>query len=254
MQKVLLNLFILTALIFISCGDDDEGTVENLAPQIENQTFDASETVDDQTVIGTVAASDPEEDDLSFSMSTNSDNLFEISIEGMITLADGKQLDFETSSSHDIIIAVSDAENSSEATITINVIDENENVAPTISDQSFEVQDDISDSEIIGTVQASDTNGDALTFSISDDSDDLFEISATGELSLQGSKNLDSEQKLVHTITIEVSDGEISSQAEITINVVEANVAPIISDQSFEAAEDIGTSTIIGEIDRKSVV
>lgn len=223
--------------LLISCGDDDQPI--NLPPEIEDQTFTSSENVDDVTVIGTVQATDPEEGSLTFSITRNSDDLFEIADTGAISLATGKTLDFETATSHSLTISVSDGENSASATITINVTDVNENVAPTLSNQTFEVAENISDTDEIGAVIASDTNGDDLTFSITEDADELFEITGAGILSLLDGKTLDFETKTSHTITVQVSDGELLASATITVDVtdIEENIAPVIENQMFTVSE-----------------
>ena len=63
-------LVLATLVIFSGCGDDDV-TIVNLSPEIANQSFSASETIDDETVIGVVQATDPEGEGLTFSISNN---------------------------------------------------------------------------------------------------------------------------------------------------------------------------------------
>ncbi|MER3373231.1 MAG: BspA family leucine-rich repeat surface protein [Allomuricauda sp.] len=102
----------------------------NAPPVIEAQSFEAAEDIADTAVIGTVAATDPEQDALTFSISVNDDDIFEIgSSSGELSLAEGKALDFETAESHAITVAVSDGNGSATATITINVADVYESLA-----------------------------------------------------------------------------------------------------------------------------
>nr|WP_299345419.1 BspA family leucine-rich repeat surface protein [Allomuricauda sp.] len=115
------------ALAMISCSKDDSPTTpENKAPVISAQTFPVPEDTDDTFVFGTVKATDPDGDKLTFSIATNSDNLFDISGEGDLSLATGKTLDFETSDEHVLTVSVTDNNAIVEAQITItvtNVID-----------------------------------------------------------------------------------------------------------------------------------
>ena len=75
----------------------------NEAPVFVNQPgFSVAEDIDDTTLIGTVSATDPEGDHLSFGLSGNPSNLFEISNDGDLSLAPGKNLDYETDTSHTI--------------------------------------------------------------------------------------------------------------------------------------------------------
>ena len=95
------------------------------------------------------------------------------------------------------------------------------NTVPTISAQSFTASENIVDTDIIGTVIATDADTDALSFSIKANSSDLFKISASGEISLANTKTLDYETATSHTLSIDVSDGTDIANAEITITVTD---------------------------------
>ncbi len=248
-RPVFFFLYFVSLLIF-SCGNDDGKAIVNRPPIVEDQEFTSSEQVDDVTIIGTVVATDPEEQPLTFSIAQNSNDLFEITNDGAISLTNGQALDFETTTNHLLSVSVSDGEESTVAAITINVTDANENVAPTISEQSFTVAEDVTDTDEIGTVVASDTNGDMLTFSITQDEDVLFEITEVGVLSLRKGKALNFETKASHEITVRVSDGTLNATSSITINIsdVDENEAPTISEQSFVVNESIIDSDEIGTV------
>ena len=246
-------LFVIVIAIVVACGDDEE---PNRAPSITAQSFNASEAITTADIIGAVTASDLDEDDLTFSISTNDNNLFTITAGdattqgGQLKLNTGQNLDFETATTHSIVVSVSDGQLVATATITINVIDVDENTMPTISAQAFTVAEDISDATAIGTVTATDAEGDALSFSITSNSDDLFEITTGGEVSLATGANLDFESATSHAITVQVSDGSLTGAATITINVTDVaeNTAPSIAAQTFTAAENIDATTAIGSV------
>ncbi|CAM1346266.1 cadherin domain-containing protein [Tenacibaculum crassostreae] len=230
-----------SAEITINVTDVDE----NEAPAIENQTFTVAEDISDTAIIGTVVATDPNGDDLSY---TVSDANFEITSSGELSLVEGKQFDYETKTEHKLTVEVSDGAMTASAEITIKVTDVDENEAPVIENQTFTVAEDISDRAIIGTVVATDPNGDDLSYTVSGAAD--FEITSSGELSLVGGKQLDYETKTSHVITVEVSDGAMTSSAEITIKVtdVDENEAPVIENQTFTVAEDISATDLIGQV------
>ncbi|MEX0274498.1 MAG: BspA family leucine-rich repeat surface protein [Flavobacteriaceae bacterium] len=120
------------------------------------------------------------------------------------------------------------------------------NSAPVISAQAFSVQDNISDTVVIGTVKATDADGDALTFTIVTNSDALFEITDAGALSLASGKALDFSTKAQHSLGVSASDGTDSAEATITINVTDTALAA--EAQAFEVAEDISDATAIGSV------
>ena len=100
--------------------------------------------------------------------------------------------------------------------------------APVISAQTFTSKEDIKDDVVIGNIVATDPESKALTFVLIQNSNDLFELTATGELSLATDKKLDFETVTSHTLTIEVSDGKNKASADITITV-ENVVEPFIT-------------------------
>ncbi len=127
-------LFILIAVS--ACGGDDgEETPQNRAPTIADQSFSVAEDIDDETIIGTVRASDPDEDVLSFSITAiveANDNrdftgLFEIDeTTGALSLSAGESLDYEDATGFAVTVLVSDAELTAMASMTINVTDVDE--------------------------------------------------------------------------------------------------------------------------------
>ena len=99
--------------------------VENLAPVINNQEFTIAENSNSGTEVGTVEASDPDNDDLTFSiLSGNTDDAFAINTStGLLTVNNSDALDYETTPSFDLSVEVSDGSLASNATITINIED-----------------------------------------------------------------------------------------------------------------------------------
>ncbi|MBO0322107.1 BspA family leucine-rich repeat surface protein [Muricauda sp. CAU 1633] len=81
--------------------------------------FEVPENITDADVIGTVVASDPENDQLTFSITVNDNDLFEITEAGELSLADGQVLDFEAAQFHEITVAVNDSIN---APVTVPVM------------------------------------------------------------------------------------------------------------------------------------
>jgi len=209
-KKICLSIFVMAALW--SCSKDDGPT--NKAPVIAAQSFTVQESIADDTNIGNVKATDADGDALTFSISANSNNLFEIAKDGALSLASGKALDFGTATSHNITVGVSDGEDTASAKITVNVT--STNVAPVIGTIDFSVTED---ALIVGNIDATDADGDALTYEITMNDNDLFVISQTGEISLAEGQNLDYETTTKHTLEVSVSDGEDTVSAEIQIGV-----------------------------------
>ncbi len=120
MKKTLLKLISLFIIIaIISCKKDDAPA--NIAPIVADQTFTVTENIASNTPFATVVATD--ENELTFTITTNSNDLFKINNTGELSLVEGKNLDFETATTHIIAVEVSDGELSAKAIITINIDD-----------------------------------------------------------------------------------------------------------------------------------
>lgn len=241
MKKKLLFIGLFSVLIW-SCGKDDGPTPpKNSAPEMEAQTFSANENIDHTVVIGTVKATDKDKDALTFSIKTNDGNLFEITTEGELSLGAGKTLDFNEAASHKITVEVSDSEEETTAEITINVT--NVNTAPEFGEEAYkfnDVAEDTDDEKAIGTVTATDADGDALTYGLAQNDNDLFEISETGDISLADGKKLDYETAVEHMIIVEVTDG---NSAPVTVEVT-ISVANVVESMSEDPASFVTTWNI----------
>ncbi len=124
MKKTLLKLISLFIIIaIISCKKDDAPA--NIAPIVADQTFTVAEDIASNTPFATVVATD--ENELTFTITTNSNDLFTINNTGELSLVEGKNLDFETATTHIIAVKVFDGELTTKTIITINIEDINEN-------------------------------------------------------------------------------------------------------------------------------
>jgi len=228
------SLYILTlAFIFTSCGGGGGGgsspaptpTPSNQAPAISSSaTFSAAEN---QTSIGSVTASDPDGNSLTYSISGTEIN---ISSTGVLTFASAP--DYETKNSYTATVTVSDGSLSATQEITVSITNENE--SPTISSSStFSAEENQTS---IGSVIATDPDSDDLTYSISGSE---INISSTGVLTFASAP--DYETKNSYTATVTVSDGTLSVTQDIEISVsdVEENTAPTISATSLFIDENV---------------
>ncbi len=125
---------------------------------------------------------------------------------------------------------------------------EEQNTAPVIKAQTFTVMESAT---VIGTVDASDEDGDQLTFSITVNDNALFAIDNTGKITLAEGKALDFDTTPSHTITVQVEDKEDKASAQMTVNLTDTNdIAPVFEEEgySFEAFEDIAQDVVMGTV------
>ena len=216
-----------TQAITVTITDVDE-TVPNAAPTISSSaTFSAAEN---QTAIGSVTATDADGNSLTYSISGSEIN---ISSSGVLTFATAP--DYETKTSYTATVTVSDGTDSVTQAITVTITDVVEavpNAAPTISSSAtFSAAEN---QTAIGSVTATDADGDSLTYSISGSE---INISSSGVLTFVSAP--DYETKTSYSATVTVSDGTASTTQDITVNITDVNEAPTISSSStFTIAEN----------------
>ncbi|MBG6129080.1 sugar lactone lactonase YvrE [Aquimarina sp. EL_43] len=235
-MKTIKLLLLCTAIILLSCSKDDDPAITpvNNAPEIKAQSFNASESAADTDVFGTVKATDADKEELSYSITANSDNLFEITKAGALSLVAGKTLDFETKTTHEITVEVTDGKAKAAAKITITVIDVDENMPPVIADQTFSVAENINTTDVIGTIVATDPDGDNLTYTLTNpDNPTTAFIIEDDKIKLSQGESLDFETTTSHVVTITASDGTLTASAQITINVTDVVETSTVTVSTF---------------------
>ena len=115
-------------------GNDDMGVDSGSAyfferdnnniPQIVDATFSVDENSPQGTLVGKVIATDNDGDKLSFKIAAGDDNnAFSIDEDGTITVNSSDELDYETTTSYNLTIQVSDGISLGEGNITVKVND-----------------------------------------------------------------------------------------------------------------------------------
>ncbi|MGI9518285.1 MAG: Ig-like domain-containing protein, partial [Pirellulaceae bacterium] len=239
-----------TATITINVNDLNE------TPTVNDDTFAVDENETNGTLVGTVTASDPDAgDSLSYVITAGDPTgIFTIDASGNITVADGSQLNFEATTSYTLSVEVTDAGApglTDTATITINVNDLNE--TPTVSDDTFAVDENETNGTLVGSVTASDPDaGDSLSYAITaGDPTGIFAIDASGNISVADGSQLNFEATTSYTLSVEVTDAGapgLTDTATITINVNDVNETPTVNNQLFNIDENSGIATPAGTI------
>lgn len=89
------------------------------------------------------------------------------------------------------------------------------------------IEENSANTTVVGTVSAQDEENHSVTYSLTDDAGGRFAInSATGEISVANGGLLDHETSTSHTITVQASDGDLSSTRSYTVFVTDTNDAP----------------------------
>ena len=228
---------------------------ENRAPAFSGDTATrsiAENTGAGQDIGNPMTATDPDGDDLEYSLGGADEASFSIvSTSGQLRTK--AALDYESKNRYEVTVSVSDGSLEDTITVTINVTDVQENRAPAFSSNTAtrSVAEDTDTGQDIGAaITATDPDNDSLTYSLEGTDAAAFSIaSTTGQLRTKAA--LDYESKTQYKVTVKVSDGSLEDTITVTINVtdVQENRAPTFSDGTSATrsiAENTGTGQNIG--------
>lgn len=240
-----------------SCDRNDN------APEIIDQVFYVDENSEAGTLVGKIEADDSDEmQTLSFEIfEGNNENVFSLEQEtGYLFVSNPSVLDFEKTTKMSLQVAVSDnhpnepLESTASILVVINNLNEH---APVIEDQTFSVNERSLTGSIIGTIVATDADsGQLLTFRIvSGDDNHVVQLdSVTGVLSVKDSIWFDYNvnQELVCMVSVCDNDSVESfrSYALVTIEVVDIPFKTIdINGYVQKGPFILGSAITISELD-----
>ena len=182
-----LSVAFLTLVLVSACGGGSGGSSSggagggNSAPLITSgNTFSVTEG---NTSIGTVSATDSDGDSLTFSLSGDDAGVVSIgSTSGVLTF--NAAPDFESPADangdnvYNVTARVGDGSAFDARDLVITVV--NDNDGPVISSSgSYTVTENVT---VIGSVDATDADGDTLTYSLTGDDANLMTVSSAGAL------------------------------------------------------------------------
>lgn len=230
----------------------------NTAPTAPADGDAAANTVSEGAAAGTVvagltlASTDPDAGQtLTWSLLDDAGGRFAIdAATGVVTVADGSKLNFETATSHQITAQVSDGTAVASAGFTIQVA----NIAVGAPADGDAAANTISEAAANGTIvsgltiAAADPNG-GVTYSLVDDAGGRFAINAaTGVVTVADASLIDFDAASSHQITVRASDGEGAVDASFTIDV--ANAPPSVPSDADTTAnlvsEDAANGALVG--------
>ena len=204
---------------------------------------------------GTVAsytAADPEESEITWSLSGDDAEDFSISIAGELTFSSSPDYedpaDADTDNEYLVTIEASDGNYTGTLDVTVTVTDENEPPAFAEETAAHTIAENTAAGQNIGTpVPATDPDdGAILTYTLVGTDAASFDIVATSG-QLQTKADLDFEDKDSYTVTVTATDQEDASDTiTVTITVTDENEAPEFP--STETGDrQVAENTVAGE-------
>ena len=205
------------------------------------------------SAVSTYTASDPDGDDVTWSVSGTDVRRFAIDAKGRLTFKVSPNFESPRDANKDNVyeVDVTASDGSLAVTLNIEVTVQDVNEAPAIGG-SATVSFAENGTDSVAIYSATDPEGDTITWSLSGSDAELFSISATAALSFKSSPDhenaKDDDEDNVYEVTVSASDGTLTSDlaVEITVtNVTEAStiVGPTAVSYAENATEAIGLYT-----------
>jgi len=226
----------------------------NEPPVVDDQAFSVDENSPNDTVVGTVAATDPDiGDSITYTIiSGDPSGAFTInSNTGEITVADDSQLDYKTTPSFALEVEVEDTGFLTDtATITIDINDVNE--APMdIALDSSDVDENQPAGTTVGNLSTSDPDiGDTHTYTLiaGPGAIDNGSFQIVGS-QLQTAAIFSYETQNSYSIRIRTTDlGGLWYEEVFTITLNDVNEPPVVNNQAFSVDENSPNDTVVGTV------
>lgn len=212
------------------------------------------------TVISVLQATDPDDDELTWSIAAMDYNVFSIDpATGVVTIAEGSDAPEEQPDSITMIVQVSDGELSDSLTVKLDLEDPNRPpriVLPADWMPSIIPHDSQQGASLVDAMAAIDPDGDELTWSISASDLDIFAINPqSGVLTLareNGLAGLENRPESIQ-LTVQVSDGQLTDEQALIIPVEaeKINNPPVITVPSGFADREFApyaNTTMVGTL------
>lgn len=185
-----------------------------------------------------------------------------------ITVEDSEKLDYETLSSNSPldVVVVASGQNQVTYSFTINITVTDVNEAPTAKDASFTIDEDVSSTQKIGKIEATDPDKalgkgfDKLLYmleGVDSYTDFPFEINEnTGEITIRDGERLSYVKQDKYQFNVKVTDSSLdpenepqSTKANVTINIKDINEPSkfVTLNDVYEVNENVDKGTVVGD-------
>ena len=208
--------------------------------------FDLAENADGSVArlsLGTVSAADPDGGSVSYGIEGgNESGQFEIDAASGELFYVGGGEDYETGSTRfELTVRASDGEQTTDATVTVNVTDVAEAPSFAQAGYTFDLAENADGSVArlsLGTVSATDPDGGSVSYGIEGGNESgRFEIdAASGELFYVGGGEDYETGSTRFELTVRASDGEETTDATVTVNVTDVAEAPAFAQAGYAFA------------------
>ncbi len=230
--------------------------VTDVAPSTPADTDDAANSIDEGAANGstvgiTASSTDPNGPAASYTLTDDAGGRFTIdSSTGVVTVANGAAIDYETAAGHAYSITVRGTSGALSSTQTFS-IDVND-VGPSVPDDTDGAANSVDENAANGTpvgITASSADpggGPATTYALTDDAGGRFTIDpTTGVVTVADGSLLDFETAQSHDIVVQATAGALTNSITFTIGVNDVNDnAPVFTSSATPSVAENNTAVV----------
>ena len=201
------------------------GIANALPPQFSNQNYTATiseDAADGTVVLNSVSATDPESQSVTYSLNSSSTAFAIDANTGEVTVNDTTAIDYEVNQVISVTIVATDTDmDSAVAPLIVEVTNVNDN-APKFNQTVYMFSaDEGAEDGTVGYLLATDEDGDAIIYSLSDTTKDDFIVDEnTGAITTN--TFLDFETTSQYNFTVIASDNVNTDTAIVVINIIDS--------------------------------
>jgi large repetitive protein len=225
--------------------------VTDVGPSVPTDSNAATNTVlegaANGTAVGvTASSSDPNGPAPTFSLTDSAGGRFAINASsGVVTVANGSLLDFETAHSHAITVQATAGALSNSQTFTIAVGDVNDNAPVFTSSATRSVAENTTAVVALTTTDADTVGTNPPTFSITGGADQaLFTITGGNQLAFSSPRDFET-QAHSYAVQVTANDGANNTVQNITVTLTDANDnAPVFTSSATPSVAENSTAVV----------
>ncbi|NTS75727.1 tandem-95 repeat protein [Catenovulum sp. SM1970] len=228
----------------------------NDAPSLTGSNASIAENAANGDFVTTLTVTDPDSSDShTFSITSGNDtNIFAINSNGVLSVNDASQLDFETTTSYSLTLQVADSATpalTDSLSLTITITDAND--APELTASNTSIAESAQVADLVTQVTFTDQDpGQIVTWELLSGNDDgIFAIDTNGQITVADTTNLDFETTNSYGLTVKATDSgtpNMHGTVFLRVDITDVNEAPIWTGASSSIAENSANGTIVGTV------
>ncbi|MGB3464773.1 MAG: BspA family leucine-rich repeat surface protein [Cyclobacteriaceae bacterium] len=227
----------------------------NDAPTVSDSIFNISSGISLGSSVGVIRSNDQDfgQSAVFTIVSDESEGIFNLdSITAALTVLDAERLQTNGTRTYRLTVKATDNGTpalSDSAIVIINVFGD---TAPIITSEEFFVDENTRDGTVIGTLQATDAEGDEIAFSLLESSlEGAFSVNASGEIAVSDQGLLDFETVESTALVVSATDAELGllqSQAIIVIRLNDVNESFTVTGATFNIGSSAEDGSLVGQV------